>query len=165
MSSLYTITSKTNELVALITDNGGELTENDEQILTGLQNELIVKTDSIVSVHKKMNDHIGLIDQRVKELQELKRIRVNERERFESYVDQCMTALGTEKIEGDFGKISYRKMPESVEITDDKKITDNYKITTVDTKISVAQIKADLKNGVEVEGAKLTKKPSKITFK
>jgi len=72
-----------------------------------------------------------------------------------NYIDESMKRTGKESIEYDYFKISYRKNPASLQVTDAAKIPELYKFTKVEESIDKNGLKAAMKDGLKCEGAEL----------
>lgn len=83
---------------------------------------------------------------------------------LEGYLYQKMVETGTDKID-DALCVSLRKCPPSVLITDEAAIPAVYKETVITEKVSKDAIKAALKSGVEVPGAKLVTDKTTLTIR
>ena len=96
------------------------------------------------------------IDAQIKRLQEYKKVKQNQIERYKDYVKSNMQLLGIDKLETELGKISIAKSPLSVEIIDAEKVPNKYKNIVSEIKIDKQKIKEDFKaTGEIVDGVNI----------
>lgn len=156
--NLYELTNDLNEL-----DNLLETNEQVEEIKEIIYNEIKNKSDNIVKLIKNTESDINTIENEVKRLQELKKIKQNKIMNIKKYTLECLKQANLKKVEGAVGRVSIRRNAPSVIITDDF-CDDRYiKIEEI-AKIDKNAIKEDLKNGAVIEGAYLESTES-ITIK
>lgn len=148
---LYEIT---NEFLDLMNDD--EITEEEankigENLAIALQN----KSTDIVGYYLNEKSDIEAIDTEIKRLQEMKKNKTNRLDRFKEYVKTNMERLDLKNIDTEYGKISIAKNPVSVEIIDEDKIPNEYKISEVVVKVDKKAIADDFKAGKTIEGVKI----------
>lgn len=119
--SLYNITNQFVELMNKAQD--GELTEEEynklgEELALELQN----KSSGIIGYVQNEEALINAIDEQIKRLQEFKKSKQNNIDKFKEYVKQNMDKLEITKIETELGVLSIAKNPISVEIIDIDKV-------------------------------------------
>ncbi len=137
-----------------------ELTQDDLELL---EIELKQKSDNIVKYINNLESNINVIDTEIKRLQELKKTEKNKIERMKEYIKYSMDKMGLKKIESPIGKISLRKS-ESVEIEDIEKIPGEFVTIKQTFQPDKTAIKKAIKEGKEIEGAKVVIKEN-ITIK
>lgn len=153
--SLYNITNKFTELMSKAEE--GELTEEEyntlgEELAIELQN----KSGNIIGYSQNEEALIEAIDIQIKRLQELKKTKKNNLDRFYQYVKDNMNRLRLTKIETELGILSVNKSPISVEITDEDRIPEKYKKIIQTIKIDKVAIKKDIEAGNDIDGAQLS---------
>lgn len=160
---LYKITNDIRTILNEIEAAEGELGEHQEIMLSQLSDALTHKTDDVVEWMLYKKDTIELAEKRLKEVTEIINLKKASYDRFKAYVASCMEALGEKKLEGKIHAITKRKPSILVEIFDETMINPKY-INVPEPKPTImkAEISKDLKNGIEVSGARLVEstKPS-----
>lgn len=163
--SLYNITNRFAELMDKAND--GELTEEEyntlgEELAIELQN----KSGNIIGYSQNEEALIEAIDIQIKRLQEFKKTKKNNLDRFYQYVKDNMNRLRLTKIETELGTISIVKNPISVEIEDEEAIPEKYKNVIVTTNIDKTAIKNHFKEtGEIVAGTKIVNDKTSLRIK
>lgn len=137
-----------NELVA----NGGELTDELQQMLEITQSELNNKATGYAQVIRAMQYDNDIVDAEIKRLQEIKRVRKNAVERLKNALSGAMQQFDMDVIETPISKISFRSS-QTVEIWDETLVPNEYKQQVITTKVDKLAIKKAIKNGESVTGA------------
>lgn len=165
--TLYSITSELKQIEIMLQESGGEITEDLEEALNYISDNLTTKTDNMVGFVRSQEDFVGLIDSRIDELKDLKTKTQKGLQKLNDYILGCMDNLGEVKIEGQFNSMSIRKPTQVVDIYDEDELPLEYlKKKVVETMtIDKVQIKKDIKSGKEIPGAKLVSGNRKVTFK
>jgi len=83
-----------------------------------------------------------------------KRSRENKAKWLKGYIQECMYAMGMNRIDGDIFRVSIQKNPVSVLIEDEDAVPEEYYVTP-DPKISKTAIKESIDAGNEVPGCSL----------
>ena len=131
--SLYNITSKFVTLMNKVQD--GELTEEEyNQLGEELALELQSKSTNIIGYYQNESALIEAIDNQIKRLQEFKKAKQNNVDRFKKYVKENMERLEIQKIETELGTLSIAKSPISVEIVNEEILPDEFKQEVVTVK-------------------------------
>lgn len=147
--SLYNITSKFVELMDKAQD--GELTEEEyNELGEQLALELQSKSSGIIGYTQNEEATIDAIDIQIKRLQEFKKAKQNNLEKFKQYVKDNMERLGITKIETELGILSIAKNPMSVEIENEDEIPSDFKQEIITTKIDKTAIKKHFKETGEI---------------
>ena len=133
----------------------GELKPEIVNALCVKKNELETKVVDYGYVIKTFDDNIDVYDKEIKRLQERKAQMVNTREKMKEVISKVMQDFEITEIKGKTIKISFRDS-ESVEVFDERLLTSEF-IRSKFEPDKVA-IKEALKNGQDVQGARLTKK-------
>lgn len=161
--NLYDITTEFKALEEMLQLDGGELTEDHEQLQTLVSDLIVNKTDGMVNFVQKLKDEQELAAAHIKRLQEFKKTRQNAVDRLSGYVIQCLDRVEKKKVEGKLGSISTRKPIESVDVYDENKIPAEY--TKVKVELDKTKISKALKDGEEVPGAALKAGKKSVQFK
>lgn len=163
--SLYNITNKFVDLMNKAEE--GELTEEEyNQLGSELALELQNKSTSIVGYIQNENAFMDAIDVQIKRLQDMKKAKSNNIDRFKKYVKENMEKLGLSKVETEIGTLSIAKSPISVEIVDEGKIPNKFKKIVQETKIDKTAIKDYFKEtGEVVEGVRMLTENTNLRIK
>jgi hypothetical protein len=157
--SLYNITEDYLNIELMLMESDGEVTEAVDKALSINKDELQTKSIGYIGVIKKITTEVNYIDEEIKRLTDLKKVRKNAVERLKNSISGAMQVYNIEKIETPLNKITFRKS-ESVEIElpafDLAK--ELQKITV--THISKTEIKKLLKDGKTFKGVKLIENKS-----
>lgn len=152
MRALYHITSELNAINEELISAGGELTPELESKLAITQEELSVKATNYGLVMLNNEADINAIDAEIKRLQALKAPLESTNKKLKEAISNAMLTYGLEKVESSTLKLSFRKS-EAVEVFDESKL--NQKYFNYKPSVDKTAIKADLKAGVEVDGARI----------
>ena len=149
MNSLYKITDK---FIGLMNRaEAGELTEEEyNQLGEELAIELQNKGTNIVGYALNEESLIDAIDIQIKRLQEFKKLKQNNLDRFKEYVKDNMERLGITKMDTELGILSIAKNPMSVEIVNEDEIPAEFKQEIITTKIDKTAIKKHFKETGEM---------------
>lgn len=149
MNSLYKITDK---FIGLMNRaEAGELTEEEyNQLGEELAIELQNKGTNIVGYALNEESLIDAIDIQIKRLQEFKKLKQNNLDRFKEYVKDNMERLGITKMDTELGILSIAKNPISVEIVNEDEIPKEFKQEIVTEKIDKTAIKKHFKETGEM---------------
>lgn len=161
--NIYGIEQEYLILAEQITEQGGEITAEQEQALALNKETLEVKAVKYGYIIKTVEDDILAIDREIKRLEELKKPKVNLIAKLENTVSQAMDLYGISEIKLQNLKIYFHPST-SADITDEKSIPAKYKKREVVIKIDKKAILADLRAEKKVKGAEL-KKNKTIKFK
>jgi len=111
------------------------------------------KAVNIAYVVKKLEGDAETIKKEVDRLSALRKTNENKQKRLKEYLWQNMAYLGMEKIDTPLFKFAIQNSAPSLKITDTSKIP--LRFQKLEPVIDKAAIKESLKNGEEVEGARL----------
>lgn len=135
-------------------DNGGEITDELQEQLAITEANLQTKATNYGFVIKQLESDVETIENEIKRLQSLKKIRENSVDRLKKNISQAMEIFGVEEIKTPIIKINFRKS-ESVEV-EDAKLVDRKFITVKQVEsVDKAAIKEAIKSGENVTGAVL----------
>ena len=124
--SLYNITDRFVEIMDKVQE--GEITEEQynelgQELAIALQNKSI----GIIGYVQNEEALIDAIDVQIKRLQDLKKQKTNNLDKFKQYVKENMEKLGITKLETEIGKMSIAKNPLSIEIENEDEIPSEIK--------------------------------------
>ena len=162
--TLWQLTEQGSKLEEMIENSinweTGEVDENYDQ-LTDLKDEInamvVNKGKDLIYVLRKQDNYAEAIDDEIKRLQALKKSYAKKKENLSNYIKMCMIANNIKAIETPVGKLSIVNNAESVEIYDESLIDKKFIKTKVEETISKTDIKNAIKNGEEVQGARLVR--------
>lgn len=147
--SLYNITNKFVELMDKAQE--GELTEEEyNQLGEELAIELQNKSAGIIGYTQNEEALIEAIDIQIKRLQEFKKAKQNNLDKFKQYVKDNMDRLSITKLETELGTLSIAKNPMSIEIQNEDEIPSEFKQEIVTTKVDKTAIKNHFKETGEI---------------
>ena len=109
------------------------------------------KIDDVISWYKALTAEATAIDTEVKALKERQNQKITKSESLKLWLT---TILNGSKFDSSRNFVSWRKSDE-VHIMDETKIPDEYKSEKIEVSISKADIKRDIKNGINVVGAEI----------
>lgn len=162
--TLWQLTEQGSKLEEMIENSinweTGEVDENYDK-LTDLKNEIntmvVNKGKDLIYILRKQDNYAEAIDEEIKRLQALKKSYSKKKENLSNYIKMCMIANNIKAIETPIGKISVVNNAESVEIYDESLIDKKFIKTKIEETISKTDIKNAIKNGEEVQGARLVR--------
>lgn len=155
MKSLYEIGQDQLAIIGDIEMNDGEVTDEIQARIDLLAENFEEKAIAYGYVIKQYEGEESLIDAEIKRLQDLKKKSAKVSDYLKERISAAMAEFGIEKVESPTLKLSFRKS-ESVEVYDESKLNQkyfNYKPT-----VDKTTIKADLKEGIDVPGARIVSK-------
>lgn len=135
----------------------GEMTENENQLAiwtAELTQDLKDKSANVIAVVRNQELTIEALDTEIKRLQAMKDSLKKNLDKFKTYIKSSMLVNNIEKIETTIGTIKFTKST-STEIYDESLIDKKFIEVVTTEKISKEKIKAALKAGEEVQGARL----------
>lgn len=160
MGSIYNITTELKQIYDKLECGEGIDLETGE-IKPEIANELALTQQNLQTkaldygyVIKSFDDEIDIYDREIKRLQERKEYLKNTQSRLKQTLSNAMQDFGIVEIKGETLRLSFRES-ESVEVIDEDLLTIKFKqLKFVPDKIA---IKKALKNGEDVQGARLVK--------
>lgn len=162
--TLWNLTEQGSKLEEMIENSinweTGEVDENYDKLIELKKeiNALVVnKGKDLIYVLRKQDNYAEAIDEEIKRLQALKKSYAKKKENLSNYIKMCMIANNIKAIETSVGKLSVVNNAESVEIYDENLIDKKFIKTKVEETISKTDIKNAIKNGEEVQGARLVR--------
>lgn len=163
MASIYNISNDLKKIYEDL-DNGngidletGEIKPEIMQQLSISRNELETKAVDYGYVIKAFDDEIDIIDREIERLEERKAYVKKNKERMKTIVSSAMEEFGINKIKSETLQLSFRKS-ESVDVFDESLVDDKFKKVKTEISLDKTAIKNAIKNGEDVQGAKIVEK-------
>ena len=154
--TLYELTDAYKAIFESVMDDEADL-DVLENTLHCVEASIEVKADNIVRFVKALESDAAACDSEIKRLTDRKRARLNKVERIKKYLLTQLQVAGIEKIQGSLFTVRLQKNPQALSIDDEKAIPTQYLIIVpAREEINKEAVKAALKLGVAVPGAKLT---------
>ena len=163
MASIYNISNDLKKIYEQLDDGSGIDLETGEikpeimNQLTITQNELQTKAIDYGFVIKAFDDEIDVIDKEIERLEERKAYVKRNKDRMKSIVSSAMEEFGITKIKSETLQLSFRKS-ESVEVVDERLVDEKFKKVKTEVSLDKTAIKNAIKNGEDVQGAKIVEK-------
>ena len=152
--SIFQISTELNEIINQIIENGGEVTPEIEGALMIKEDELSTKSVKYGYVVKALEYDVNIIDDEIKRLSQIKKVRQNAIERLKNVLSITMQSFNIPEIDTPTMKINFRKSS-SLEITDEDLIPKKFITVKQSTTIRKADIKKAIKEGEQIEGARI----------
>ena len=137
-------------------DETGELLF-DESMMDQLEGEFNTKIDNICAYIKNQEALKSGISDEIKSLNDRKKSVDRKIDYLKGLITDSMARRDVKKLETPRNKISFRKSV-SVNVLDESQIDGSYFVEKMERKLDKKTLLADLKNGVEVDGAELLEK-------
>ena len=153
-NSIFNIGNELQLIINEIIESGGEITPETENALMIKESELSEKSIKYGYVIKAMEYDVSTIDEEIKRLGAIKKVRNNTIERLKNVLSETMQNFDVPEIATPTLKINFRKS-QSVEILDEDLIDKQFKTVKVTTSINKTEIKKAIKSGQVVVGADL----------
>lgn len=135
----------------------GEMTDNSNQLAiwtAELTQDLKDKSANVIAVVRNQELTIEALDNEIKRLQAMKDSIKKKLDKFKCYVKNAMLVNNIERIDTTLGAIKFTKST-TTEIYDESLIDSRFIEVVTTERISKEKIKAALKAGEEVQGARL----------
>lgn len=158
MATLYEIKGQFKELMEMADECN--LTQADiKDTLEGLDCELEEKADAYAKVIRTLECDVDSVDAEIKRLTDKKRRIQNNISSMKRSLESTMIELGRKKIKTPLFGFNIQKNPPSVNILDESKVPDNFRIKQPD-KIDRKSIIAELKESGNTDWAELVQTES-----
>lgn len=158
MATLYEIKGQFKELMEMADECN--LTQADiKDTLEGLDYELEEKADAYAKVIRTLECDVDSVDAEIKRLTDKKRRIQNNISSMKRSLESTMIELGKKKIKTPLFGFNIQKNPPSVNILDESKVPDNFRIKQPD-KIDRESIIAELKESGNTDWAELVQTES-----
>lgn len=152
--NLYEINLGLQKITNEIIEADGVVSDEQLNNLENLELSLKDKCINIAYVVQNLEADTKQIDEEIKRLQQLKKVRKNTADRLKEAVKDSMIGNDIEEFKTSTHTIKFRKS-ESVNILDENKIPAEFKVIKSEIKIDKIGLKKALKNG-DVSGAELS---------
>ena len=153
--NIFLIQNEYQLLINQIIEAEGEITSEIETALIINKEQLQSKAVDYSYVIKSLDSDCDAIDNEIKRLQQLKKVRTNLSERLKNTISNAMNLYEVEKIETPLIKLSFRNS-ESVEITNESQLDPCFIVTKTVSTPDKKAIKDAIKNGEIVTGATIS---------
>lgn len=158
MATLYEIKGQFKELMEMADECN--LTQDDiKDTLEGLDYELEEKADAYAKVIRTLECDVDSVDAEIKRLTDKKRRIQNNISSMKRSLESTMIELGKKKIKTPLFGFNIQKNPPSVNILDESKVPENFRIKQPD-KIDRKSIIAELKESGNTDWAELVQTES-----
>jgi len=154
--SLFDLTERLTELLDTIDmcDDPDVRLECEQEILETLTRQM-GKIDAMAEFQDHLEFSIALRKKQVQLLEKSNRRANAILERIDNAILRTMDATGRQRLEGSLYSFSLRKLPPSVEVTNQAVVPAQYIRTTVSESVDKQVAKIDLKNGITIPGLQL----------
>jgi Siphovirus Gp157 len=151
--SLFDLTERLTELLDSIDmcEDADVRAECEQEIADVLSRQLS-KVDNMAEFSDHLEFQIALRKKQVQLLEKANRRAAGILERIDNAILRTMDATGRKSLEGSLYSFSLRKLPPSVEVTNQAVVPAQYIRTTVSESVDKQVAKVDLKNGVTIPG-------------
>lgn len=175
-TDFWRLNSHMASLTSQLIENGGELTEDLEQVFNTIQWQQAEMADGLQSMVAYAKEQEDALKSEIKRLQDLKKSRTQCVETIKRYMVDYMTAHNIEAIDGQFCHISLRKSPESVDFIEDDEIAPYRKaieefaktlppFIKIEASVLSTPLKEWLRNGGVTAGAALNNTKKTLSIK
>ena len=155
MATLYELTGQFLDIYNLELDDETKLDTFDS---IDWQTDYENKVENYIKVIKNTEADVEARKNEIKRLTELNKADERKNERMKEVLKESMALIGHERVDTPLFKVSFRKS-EAVEV-DDLLLPEAYKVATY--KPDKKRLKEDLKNGLDILGAKLVENQNLI---
>lgn len=161
--NLYDISHEFTALEELLYMDGGEVSDDFAELEKMISSLLITKADNMVSFIQKLEDESDLADAHIKRIQAYKKARQGAIERLKTYTKRCMEKIGKDKVDGTMGSITLPKARKVVDVHNPDLVPAEF--TKVQVTLDKVMLGKALKDGQEIEGARLIDGARTVQFK
>ncbi|MCR1955498.1 siphovirus Gp157 family protein [Clostridioides mangenotii] len=159
MSNLYELTSDLAQLK--------EIDEMDDAklIIEIIETELRQKGTGLIKLNRIIDANVNQCSDEIKELTDKRRVWEKRKKKIREYILSCMENADIKKIETAIGNMTVRKGVSTLKIEDEDKLPDKYLEVIHTYKVDKDLLKKDIKDGLVVEGAYMTKPKNTLMIK
>lgn len=129
--------------------------ETYEDTVKSLEGGADEKAENVAKMIDNFKNHIASLKLEEDRLKAKRKTAENSISWLTNSLEVYLKATKKERHSVGLYQLSYRKLPDKVEFTDEKAIPSAYKVTEIITKIPKAPISKALKDGEEIPGVKL----------
>lgn len=147
---LYRLTESYNRLLMMAEELEPEALAD---TLEALEGSIEDKVENTAKVIKSIEGDIASIDEELKRLQTMKRVRKNNIDRLKDYLQEQLNSVGMDKVKGKLFTVSVQNNPVKLVVRDASKLQ-GY-LVEQEPKIDTTRLKDDLKGGLVLEGVEL----------
>lgn len=158
--SLFALSNEYKSLYdALVTsaNEDGVIDENVFAAVEQIKGEFTEKAVAVATVYRALGKDIELFDSEIERLTAIKKRLENEQNRVKKYLSDACEKTGTESIKGVYANISFRASEQTV-IYDEAALPPEYIVVKTTTAPDKTKIKAAIKAGLNVPGARIESK-------
>lgn len=119
--------------------------------LDSIKGAFDVKAENIAKVIKEVTGQAEMIDEEIKRLTQRKSAMKNNAKSMKLYLQEQMERVGTRKVQGELLTVAIQKNTPSVRVINERSIPEEFFIPQP-AKLDKKQLKAELKNGLNLEG-------------
>jgi hypothetical protein len=156
-NTLLSLITQAQEIMAIITDNDGELTEESEAMMAMAGRELRDKVDGYGHVLEGFKSRQAYAMTRLKEWERVVTVCDKAIDNLKTRVSNVLDTLETPEIHGYEFTFRLQSNPPSVEVLDETKVPGDFLITETKTTTRVDKKKAleELKSGKDIPGLEI----------
>lgn len=149
--SLFNITERYINILELL-ENPDVPVEVVEDSLQHMEGELNEKIENIIAFIRSLEGDVAVIDNEITRLQNRKKGINNKVNALKQYIEDCLRLINLKKVKTSLNTVSIQLNPPSVEILDEDKIPEEFKIKETTVKIDKKAILKLLKEDVKIDG-------------
>lgn len=154
---LYKLTENYNNLLELLEDE--TIPQNlIEDSLKDVKGEIEDKAENIAKIVKTLDAEAKALKEEEKRLSDRRKSLENRSKGLKTYLQTSLEAVNLKQVKTQLFTVAIQKNTPSVNIVDEKKIPDNYFVTTKEVLKDL--IKKDLKDGKVIDGVELKQSES-----
>ena len=135
------------------------------EIIAIVQNEIANKGKGIIQVVRSIEADVDAVKNEIDRLTKIKRAKEKHIKKLREYTKSCMEQMNMKKVETPVGNITIRKGTSTLKINDETKLPDKYLEIVQTYKVDKDLLKADLKAGIEIDGAYMTEPGTTLMIK
>lgn len=121
--------------------------------LDSINEAIDVKVENTAYVIKTLEANVAVIDIEAKRLAAMKSAQTNNIKNLKLYIQESMEKVGLDKVQGKTIKVAIQNNPQSVRVSNEQALT-TY-LVEQPSKLDKKSLLADLKSGMEIDGAEL----------
>lgn len=157
--SLYAISIDLINILSLIEDNEGEITEEMDKALTITQDQAAAKMSDYGHAILQLESWVEMAKSETQRIQKLQKLYDNTAKRLKTKVVEAMRLFDMPKVETPTLKLSMRKTATTV-IDDIALVPKEYKTVKIEEVADKTAIKKAIQSGTEIDGAHIEENQS-----